>query len=54
MGLRERIRELERRILKREKPKVFDVILEDDVPPEEKEDEGAKEENRATGEGPQS
>ena len=35
MGLRERLKELERRILKqREKPKVFDVILEDDVPPE--------------------
>lgn len=45
MGLRERIRELERRILKREKPKVFDVILEDDVPPEGEKDEGTEKEN---------
>jgi|GEM_PF-5505264 len=54
MGLRERIRELERRILKQEKPMVFDVILEDDVPPEGEKNERAEKENRATGEGPQS
>jgi hypothetical protein len=50
MGLRERLKELERRILKqREKPKVFDVILEDDVPPEGEKDEGTEKENRKTG-----
>jgi len=54
MGLRERIRELERRILKREKPKVFDVILEDDVPPEGEKDEGTEKENREIGTNPHS
>ena len=49
MGLRERIRELERRILKRKKPMVFDVVLEDDVPPEGEKDEGTEKENRETG-----
>ena len=49
MGLRERLKELERRILKREKPKVFDVILEDDVPPGGEKDEGTEKENRKTG-----
>ena len=50
MGLRERLKELERRLLKqREKPKVFDVILEDDVPPEGEKDEGTEKENRKTG-----
>ena len=53
MGLRERLKRLEALLAPR-KERVFEVILEDDVPPEGKEDEGAKEENRATGEGPQS
>jgi len=47
--LRERLKRLEELLRLRKKPVVFDVILEDDVPPGGEKDEGTEKENRKTG-----